>query len=191
MAERGDGRPVVHGADQPCARLVLAQAHQELDEVAQYLNFPGFLEDGAASVQAAHGEVNHRRLALLKRRLDPDNRFRLHQNVAPAGGPTCDDAAAPGHGDGVGGVRRSRDRRPADHPKCCRSRENSGTMSPWTSHTSPMVTASVRAWSRIAPTTSGTTPPTAEPPRRNSRASTRRTSVERGLPRGALDLARR
>lgn len=50
----------------------------------EYLNFPGFLEDRDASVRAAHGEENHRRLAVLKRRLDPDNRFRLHQNVPPA-----------------------------------------------------------------------------------------------------------
>ncbi len=50
----------------------------------EYLNFPGFLEDGATSVRAAHGHDNHRRLALLKRRLDPDNRFRLHQNIPPA-----------------------------------------------------------------------------------------------------------
>lgn len=50
----------------------------------EYLNFPGFLEDRDASVRAAHGEENHHRLAVLKRRLDPDNRFRLHQNIQPA-----------------------------------------------------------------------------------------------------------
>jgi hypothetical protein len=49
-----------------------------------YLNFPGFLEDGEAAVRAAHGEQNHGRLRRLKRQLDPDNRFRLHQNVPPA-----------------------------------------------------------------------------------------------------------
>ena len=50
----------------------------------EYLNFPGFLERGDAALRAAHGEANYRRLRELKRRLDPDNRFRLHQNVPPA-----------------------------------------------------------------------------------------------------------
>jgi FAD/FMN-containing dehydrogenase len=49
-----------------------------------YLNFPGFLEEGEADVRAALGQANHDRLRALKRRLDPDNRFRLHQNVPPA-----------------------------------------------------------------------------------------------------------
>lgn len=49
-----------------------------------YLNFPGFLEEGDAAVRAALGQANHDRLRALKRRLDPENRFRLHQNVPPA-----------------------------------------------------------------------------------------------------------
>lgn len=49
-----------------------------------YLNFPGFLEEGEAAVRAALGQANHDRFRELKRRLDPDNRFRLHQNVPPA-----------------------------------------------------------------------------------------------------------
>jgi len=34
-------------------------------------------------VRAAYGE-NYRRLAQLKRRYDPDNLFRMNQNVLPA-----------------------------------------------------------------------------------------------------------
>jgi hypothetical protein len=49
-----------------------------------YLNFPGFLEEGDAAVRTALGQANHDRFRVLKRRLDPDNRFRLHQNVPPA-----------------------------------------------------------------------------------------------------------
>ncbi len=33
---------------------------------------------------AAHGPANLDRLRALKRRMDPDNRFRLHQNVPPS-----------------------------------------------------------------------------------------------------------
>jgi FAD/FMN-containing dehydrogenase len=51
----------------------------------QYLNFPGFLEGGQTTLRAAHGEANYRRLTALKRRLDPGNVFRLHQNIPPAG----------------------------------------------------------------------------------------------------------
>ena len=50
----------------------------------EYLNFPGFLEDGRETLRAAHGDDNYTRLTRLKRRLDPENRFRLHQNIPPA-----------------------------------------------------------------------------------------------------------
>jgi FAD/FMN-containing dehydrogenase len=59
-------------------------AFAELATSRPYLNFPGFLEEGEAAVRAALGQANHDRLRRLKRRLDPDNRFRLHQNVSPA-----------------------------------------------------------------------------------------------------------
>jgi FAD/FMN-containing dehydrogenase len=49
----------------------------------EYLNFPGFFEGGDQTLRVAHGEENHARLRELKRRLDPENRFRLHQNIAP------------------------------------------------------------------------------------------------------------
>jgi Berberine and berberine like len=48
-----------------------------------YLNFPGFLDERDAQVQAAYG-ANLERLAQMKRTYDPDNVFRINHNVAPA-----------------------------------------------------------------------------------------------------------
>ncbi len=59
-------------------------AFEELSTGREYLNFPGFLEDREATLQTAHGAANLDRLRAIKRRMDPDNRFRLHQNVAPS-----------------------------------------------------------------------------------------------------------
>jgi len=48
-----------------------------------YFNFPGLLEDNDAAVRASYG-ANHDRLARIKAAYDPDNRFRLNQNIRPA-----------------------------------------------------------------------------------------------------------
>ncbi|MBJ7330302.1 MAG: FAD-binding oxidoreductase [Solirubrobacteraceae bacterium] len=48
-----------------------------------YFNFPGLLEDNDATVRATYGE-NHARLARIKAAYDPENRFRLNQNIKPA-----------------------------------------------------------------------------------------------------------
>ncbi len=48
-----------------------------------YFNFPGLLEEGDAAVRASYG-ANHARLAQIKAAYDPDNRFRLNQNIRPA-----------------------------------------------------------------------------------------------------------
>ena len=48
-----------------------------------YFNFPGLLEEGEAAVRASYG-ANHDRLARIKGVYDPDNRFRLNQNIRPA-----------------------------------------------------------------------------------------------------------
>ena len=48
-----------------------------------YFNFPGLLEDGDAAVRSSYGS-NHARLARIKAAYDPDNRFRLNQNIRPA-----------------------------------------------------------------------------------------------------------
>ncbi len=53
-----------------------------LGPASAYLNFVG--DEGRARIRASFGEVNYRRLAKLKARLDPDNRFALNQNVEPA-----------------------------------------------------------------------------------------------------------
>jgi FAD/FMN-containing dehydrogenase len=50
-----------------------------------YLNFPGFGEEGEDLVRASVGSDNHQRLAALKARYDPANRFRLNLNVTPRG----------------------------------------------------------------------------------------------------------
>jgi FAD/FMN-containing dehydrogenase len=46
---------------------------------AAYLNFTG--ED---RVREAFGEANYARLVALKDRYDPDNLFRLNQNISPS-----------------------------------------------------------------------------------------------------------
>jgi FAD/FMN-containing dehydrogenase len=60
------------------------KAFRSLSTGREYLNFPGFLEDGQETLRSAHGEANYRRLAQVKARVDPTNRFRLHQNIPPA-----------------------------------------------------------------------------------------------------------
>ena len=48
-----------------------------------YFNFPGLLEEGESAVRASYG-ANHDRLARIKAAYDPENRFRLNQNIRPA-----------------------------------------------------------------------------------------------------------
>ena len=50
-----------------------------------YLNWGGFGEEKQDLVRAAYGE-NYTRLVKLKKRYDPDNFFRLNQNINPDGG---------------------------------------------------------------------------------------------------------
>ncbi len=49
-----------------------------------YFNFPGLFEEGDAAVRDSYG-ANHARLSEIKAAYDPDNRFRLNQNIRPAG----------------------------------------------------------------------------------------------------------
>jgi hypothetical protein len=48
-----------------------------------YFNFPGLFEEGDAAVRASYGG-NHDRLAQIKAAYDPENVFRLNQNIRPA-----------------------------------------------------------------------------------------------------------
>jgi FAD/FMN-containing dehydrogenase len=42
-------------------------------------------EEGADRVRAAYGDAAYKRLVALKNAYDPDNAFRLNQNIAPDG----------------------------------------------------------------------------------------------------------
>ena len=48
-----------------------------------YFNFPGLLEEGDAAVRSSYGD-NYDRLTRIKAAYDPENRFRLNQNIRPA-----------------------------------------------------------------------------------------------------------
>jgi FAD/FMN-containing dehydrogenase len=65
-------------------REVISQAEGFSATGGTYLNFSGQEEAAAAElVRAAYGE-NLQRLAEVKKRYDPDNLFRLNNNIAPA-----------------------------------------------------------------------------------------------------------
>jgi FAD/FMN-containing dehydrogenase len=57
------------------------QAMQPWSSGGVYVNFLG--DEGPDRVRAAYGDAKYARLAELKRRWDPDNVFRLNQNIAP------------------------------------------------------------------------------------------------------------
>jgi hypothetical protein len=58
-------------------------AMQRFSSGAIYLNFPGFGEEGDALVRSAYG-ANYDRLVALKSQVDPNNLFRMNQNIKPA-----------------------------------------------------------------------------------------------------------
>lgn len=47
-----------------------------------YMNFPGLNKEGHQMVQASHG-ANYERLVAVKNKYDPENLFRLNQNIKP------------------------------------------------------------------------------------------------------------
>ena len=48
-----------------------------------YLNFPGQGEEGEALLRASYGDANYKRLVEIKTKYDPENIFRLNQNIQP------------------------------------------------------------------------------------------------------------
>jgi FAD/FMN-containing dehydrogenase len=61
-------------------------ALEPLSTGQQYVNFPGFYEDGEKMMRQTFG-ANLDRLAAVKRKYDPTNLFRLNHNVSPADVP--------------------------------------------------------------------------------------------------------
>jgi FAD/FMN-containing dehydrogenase len=62
----------------------LWEAMQPFSAGGGYVNFLG--DEGSGRVRAAYGERNYRRLVALKNAYDPDNAFRLNQNILPERG---------------------------------------------------------------------------------------------------------
>ncbi|MFP5417429.1 MAG: FAD-binding oxidoreductase [Actinomycetes bacterium] len=57
-------------------------ALEPFSDGSRYLNFAGLQEEGEPGIKAAFGDT-YERLRTLKREWDPDNLFRLNQNVVP------------------------------------------------------------------------------------------------------------
>jgi hypothetical protein len=56
---------------------------EEFSDGSRYLNFAGFQEEGEEMMRKGFG-AQYERLALLKRKYDPDNLFRLNTNIVPS-----------------------------------------------------------------------------------------------------------
>ena len=52
-------------------------------QTSVYVNFLSGEEEGEARIRAAYGEEKYNRLKALKRQWDPDNFFRINQNISP------------------------------------------------------------------------------------------------------------
>ena len=57
-----------------------------------YVNFLG--DEGEERVRSAYGEAKYRQLAEVKATYDPDNIFRLNQNIRPVAAPSAVAASA-------------------------------------------------------------------------------------------------
>jgi hypothetical protein len=55
---------------------------RKFSDGSQYLNFPGFYEDGDKTMRTTFGN-QYERLVALKNQYDPTNFFRLNQNIKP------------------------------------------------------------------------------------------------------------
>ena len=72
--------PVARGLGRRVSRRRSART-----DAGAYVNFLG--DEGEARVRAAYPGATWDRLAPIKRRYDPDNLFRLNQNIPPATRP--------------------------------------------------------------------------------------------------------
>ena len=73
--------------DEPIAEQEIAWTRGFFDalepwQAGVYVNFLG--EEGEARVRTAYGEAKYGRLVALKDRFDPDNVFRMNQNITPS-----------------------------------------------------------------------------------------------------------
>jgi hypothetical protein len=73
--------PQADDANVEWVRDCLADMRQFSDG-AVYLNFPGFLEDNDETMETTFGSL-YERLVALKDEYDPENVFRLNQNIKP------------------------------------------------------------------------------------------------------------
>jgi FAD/FMN-containing dehydrogenase len=74
-----------HSADDDANIAWARKAFNAMEPFAQggqYLNFPGFYEEGESLIRATYGE-NYQRLAELKNKYDPSNLFNQNQNIKP------------------------------------------------------------------------------------------------------------
>lgn len=62
----------------------LLDAVRERSDARMYLNFPGFHEGGTETMRTTWGD-KYERLRSIKRRVDPENVFRMNQNIDPNG----------------------------------------------------------------------------------------------------------
>jgi FAD/FMN-containing dehydrogenase len=72
--------PALDDACRAWGRVALAEA-EPYEAAGQYVNDVAEVEPGGA--RAIYGEAKYERLAALKRAWDPDNIFRLNQNIRP------------------------------------------------------------------------------------------------------------
>ncbi|MDX1616834.1 MAG: FAD-binding oxidoreductase [Candidatus Promineifilaceae bacterium] len=74
--------PATDDANIAWVRDVVA-AMEPFSDGSQYLNFPGFHEEGQQMMKATFRH-KYKRLAAVKRKYDPTNLFRLNHNIEPA-----------------------------------------------------------------------------------------------------------
>jgi hypothetical protein len=70
-----------HGFDEECEWARGLWSALEPHQTSVYVNF--LMDEGEERIRAAYGAQKYARLKALKQRYDPDNFFRLNQNIPP------------------------------------------------------------------------------------------------------------